>query len=414
MKLLLCAVMLVASLNFQFDDSTAVIVPPDMARPSVGERVTDPAFGTTLTRLTDASESGGFATHIYSQLQAFSADNAYLLLIEMDVYTILRMDDLSRVEGLDTSPWNTPRWHPAQPRVIVHFDSNEDTTLRLQFTDVDSLTTETIFTFPANYERIRSNQSFDELSADGRWLAGMGSTADGDNLIFALNLEERALGAQLSLNDLYSGACQPDPEWGMVEPDWIGVSPLGDYLVIQWAGDGVERCHGLELFDIQTGAFVGRAYDGHQHGDLGVLPDGLTQFFMTYELYHPSGMLSTGLRLLPGTETASEPQYLQAMDWNGEHISCRGPDGVCLLTMTARPDDGWSALEGELILQFTDGTIRRLAHHRSSSCGYWVQPRASQSRDGRYVVFASDWGMNGCADNDLGRGDVYLLDLESE
>jgi hypothetical protein len=60
--------------------------------------------------------------------------------------------------------------------------------------------------------------------------------------------------------------------------------------------------------------------------------------------------------------------------------------------------------------------VLRLAHHRSTRCGYWVQPRASMSRDGRYVVFASDWGQatggNSCAGgNDLGRGDPYIIDL---
>lgn len=60
--------------------------------------------------------------------------------------------------------------------------------------------------------------------------------------------------------------------------------------------------------------------------------------------------------------------------------------------------------------------MQRLVHHRSSSCAYWVQPRASLSRDGRYVIFASDWqqetGVNGCdTEKYLGRGDAYVIDL---
>jgi hypothetical protein len=58
--------------------------------------------------------------------------------------------------------------------------------------------------------------------------------------------------------------------------------------------------------------------------------------------------------------------------------------------------------------------VLRLAHHRSSSCGYWVQPRASLSADGRYAIFASDWGRElDCGSNGfLGRGDPYIIDLE--
>ena len=397
-------------------DPTLTLTPGNLPLQSVGKPFTDPVFGNTLARISNISEGGGFETQIYSQLQAFSSDNTYLLLDGSNGFVVRRVDDFSRVTGLDTAGWNDPRWHPALSHVVVHFDSNEDTLVRLQYTDVDELTTTTVFTFPAQYERIRVNQSFDELSEDGHWLAGMVSRNDGGQVIFALDLQNRTLGALLSLSDLYAGPCQPDPIWGEVEPDWVGISPLGRYLVVQWQRDGISRCSGLETFNLQTGTFVGRVYDGHQHGDLGVKADGVTEFFMTFELYHPSGNLSIGMRELPGTSTASPPSYLQVMDWFGEHISCRGPYGVCLVSTAADPTDGWSALEGEVFLQFTDGSILRLAHHRSSSCGYWVQPRASISRDGRYVVFASDWryetGTGSCGSgSDLGRGDPYLIDL---
>jgi hypothetical protein len=198
----------------------------------------------------------------------------------------------------------------------------------------------------------------------------------------------------------------------------VGVSPLGNYLVVQWQRDGITRCSGLETFDLQTGDFVGRVYNGHQHGDLGVDSDGTTEFFMTFELYHPSGNEALGVRTLPGTSTVSPPTYVQELDWIADHISCQGPHGVCLVTTYDNETGGWSALEGELFLQYTDGSVLRLAHHRSSGCGYWVQPRASISRDGRYVVFASDWGQETGTDscgggNDLGAGDPYIIDLSA-
>ena len=99
------------------------------------------------------------------------------------------------------------------------------------------------------------------------------------------------------------------------------------------------------------------------------------------------------------------------LNWGiGEHISCRGPRGVCLVTTGSPASNGWNPFEAELFLQYTDGSVLRLAHHRSSNCGYWVQPRATISRDGRYVVFASDWGREkDCGD--MGRGDPYIIDL---
>lgn len=395
-------------------DPDLVVTPAPLTAPAVGGSVVDPVFGSTLRRLTDTGNSG-FGTHIYSQLQAFSADDQYILLIEDEWYTVRRRDTLALLlDASDTAAWNAPRWHPTQANTIIHFDDNADTTLRVQFTNVTTGQTTTVFTFPAPYERIRSNQSFDEISRNGRYLGGMASLSDGDQMLFALNIETGTLGAQLRLSaDLYGGPCAPDPQWGEVEPDWIGVSPLANYMVVQWTRDGTERCSGLETFDITTGAFVGRVYDGHQHGDLGVMADGVTEFFMTYELYHPSGLLSLGYRTLPGNATVQDPVYLRTMDWIGDHISCKGPDGVCLITTIVDTGNGWQPLEGELFLQYLDGSVERLTHHRSSGCGYWVQPRGSLSRDGRYAIFATDWGSGNCASPlDLGAGDAYLIELQ--
>ncbi|NUM47707.1 MAG: hypothetical protein HUU38_23630 [Anaerolineales bacterium] len=390
-------------------DPGVILTPAPLSEPGEDVPFTDPAFGTTLRRLAEASEAGSFETHIYSQLQAFSADNVYVLLTRPEGYLVRRLDNLSGIP-LDTAEWNAPRWQPALAHTLVHYDTNADTTVRVQYTNVDTQATTTVFTFPAEYETIRSNQSFDELSHDGRWMAGMVQRNDGAQVLFAVDLQNLTLGAVLPLPDLYAGPCDPDPQWGEVEPDWVGVSPLGNYLVVQWPRDGVTRCSGLETFDLETGAFVGRVSDSHQHGDLGLLPDGVTEMFMTFELYHPSGMLSIGYRTLPGTATVSEPVYVQTLDWFGAHISCQGPAGVCLVTTDADASNGWQPLEGEVYLLYTDGTVRRLAHHRTSNCGYWVQPRGSLSRDGQYVIFASDWGTNSCGGGfDLGAGDPYVI-----
>ncbi|NDJ85736.1 MAG: hypothetical protein GYB66_07610 [Chloroflexi bacterium] len=394
-------------------DPSVIAQQPDVALPPVGQPFEDPRFCTTLRRVSDASERDGFETQEYSQLQAFSQDNAYLLLLSgQDGYIVRQMSDFSRVEGLAGNEWNAARWYPPQPHTLIHFDSNADTTLRVQLTNVDTGATETIFTFPEPYERIIANASSDELSLDGRWLAGIADRGDGEWVIFALDIQNGQLGAQLPINTLYEEECTPDPQWGNVTPDWVGVSPLGNYMVIQWTRDGTAPCSGLESRDLQSGAFVGRPYDGHQHGDLGVKPDG-TEFFMTFE-NHPSGRLALGMRDLPGTATVAVPTYLTELEWGlAGHISCRGPAGMCLVTTYSDPADGWFPFEGEVFFQYTDGRVVRLAHHHSTACGYWVQPRASVSRDGRYVVFASDWGRaNAC--EDLGRGDPYVLDVPSD
>ena len=88
------------------DDPEAILEPAPLPPQPVGVPFLDPVFGTTITRLSDASDSTGFSTHIYSQLQAFSSDNQYLLLIENSAYVARRLNDLTLVAGLDSSRWN--------------------------------------------------------------------------------------------------------------------------------------------------------------------------------------------------------------------------------------------------------------------------------------------------------------------
>lgn len=390
-------------------DPQRSIRPARLSLQPVGEPFRDPGFKTQIRRVS-RSGAGSFETQIYSQLQAFSPDERFVLLTSDRGYLVRRLKGLGRVRGFNTSPWNVPRWDPAVGHQILHFDTNADSDLELLTTNVVTGKTRPVFRFPAEYERIRGNQSFDELSKDGRWIAGMADTGDSPT-IFAFDVERGSLGAQLRLSSLYAGQCTPDPQWGAIEPDWVGVSPLGRYLVVQWPVDGTSPCQGLETFDLETGAFVGRVYDGHQHGDLVTDGNG-EELFMTFELYHPSGRASIGVRELPGPATVSSPRYLLLIPWEaGGHISCQGPPGACLVSTGFDRSNGWQELEGELFLLRLDGSVLRIAHHRSSSCGYWAQPRATWSETGKYAIFASDWGRGSGDCEGSERSDPYLVEL---
>ena len=112
-------------------DKNATLTRQNLPLPAAGVPVTEPVFGTTIVRLTDRTNSGGYATQIYSQLQAFSDDNAYVLLNEDDEFVVRRMADRSLLPGLGGIVWNAPRWQPAAPRTLVHYDTHGDTTVRV-------------------------------------------------------------------------------------------------------------------------------------------------------------------------------------------------------------------------------------------------------------------------------------------
>lgn len=423
----------VGSMAAGVTDPNVTLYPAPLPLQEAGTSFVDPVFGATIRRVSNRSDAGGRETHVYSQLQAFSSDNAYLLLGSDNGFLVRRLSDFSIVEGLDASDWNCPRWHPAQPHVIIHYDGNNtgmgDTLVRVQFTNVDTLITTTVFTFPPEYNVVFVNQSWDEISRDGRWMAGIVASLyeNGDQkeqFIFAFDIQNNRLGAVVSLSSLYEGngcPCQKDPTYGKLLPDWIGVSPLGRYIVLQWS-DGTTRCKGLETWDLRTGNFVGRVYDGHQHGDLGVDVDGTTEYFITFEMEGGPvhGQPSIGKRVLPGNDTVAQPTHLMPINWGlGQHISCRGPNGTVLVTCGVDPfNNTWEPFEDELFFVRTNGSVLRFVHTRSSACGYWSQPHASISRDGRYVVFASDWcfgrGISSCDKwgDELGAADAYIIDLQ--
>ena len=380
---------------------------------AVGVPFVDPVFGYTVRRVSDASERGDFESHIYNQLQAFSVGNEYILLIDSQGYLVRRLDTLERIDALNTSDWNVPRWHPTLANTIVHFDTNADETVRVQRTNVETLVTTTVFEFPPQYRSIQGNPSFDELSRDGRWVAGVVTREDGASVIFSVDLVNQVLGAEVSIPDIYATVASPDPVWGALEPDWVGVSPLGNYLMVQWSRDDVSRASGLESWDIRSGEFVGRVTSHRHHGDLGLAADGQTEIFVTADFsppFNPDGQ-ATVYHVLPGpAEGASPHNWLVSVPWTDEdHISMQGPPGVGLVSWGSLDGALDEPLEDELFLLRMDGTVERLIHHRSSVVEYWVQPRASISRDGRYVIFASDWNRD-----TGGRGDPYIIDLQPE
>ena len=364
-------------------------------------------------------ETGDWGAHIYSQLQAFSPDNSHILLIENGSYIVKNRITLTTVLSLDSViiagnfDVNAPRWHPTMVNTIVAYDSNADAIIRVVYINVVTGVVTVQFSFPSLYAGILSNQSFDELSHDGKWMTGMATTSDGDAIIFSLNLENDTLGAQLRLSELYS----QNGGGTNFEPDWIGASPLGNYLAIQWVRDIPNaRLSGLEIYSINNGQFIQQINPLHDHGDFGLDNNG-NEVFVSTILASPEdnnlpAIVSYGLPL-----RANDPQLILTVPWETVwHVSCQGPNGQCVVTsgMTG------ANFNKEVFILWHDGSVRRLTHHRSSICGYWVQPRASISKDGHFIVFDSDFndeagGIDSCSvQGALGGGDVFMIELPAE
>ncbi len=357
-----------------YDPPGTIISEISLNRPAAGKSITDTTFNTTITALPDDTRN------TYSQLQVWSHDNLYMITVNPDIgYEVRNAETFALLHSINRS---LPRWIPGTHKIIT-VDNQPG---RIFTYDADTNTEELLMNLTP-FQFISSSRAFEELSRDGQWMS-LYVTDDGSNSIrlVTVNLWEKRIAMNLRLQDM----CTPDPEWGLLEPDWIGVSPAGNYAVVQWVKDSDNTCGGMELLDIETGTFVRRIYTHHHHSDLGLTEDG-REIIVSDELAHPANNNVPAIVLyhLDG----SPKEYLRMIPWfRLDHISCQGPPGLCLVT--AGNDEGDPLLKGELYILYFDGSLRRIAHHRSNSCSYWAQPKATISTDGTRVAFSSDWRGN--------------------
>jgi len=429
-------------------DPNRIILVSNINRPAVvGESFIDPNFGTSVRRITNAPAQT-FERHEYSQLQAFNSDGTLVLLNQNGCFVVRNMVSLDLVRNLPCNI-NSPRWNPASPSEVVYYDSNDvgsgNVRVVLQKMNVITGAQTDIYTFDSQYRTVDGSRSWEELSRDGRWIVAILRRTDGQQDIVAYDIANNVVGTRLSTDSNFgrnSGSC-PQAAAGAYQINWVAPSPLGNYLVIQWDRDGSGFCEGVEVFNIQTGQYMGHVADNRAHSDMGIDDNGDEIYVSPYSRDN----LFLAKTRFPGSANFAQgyTSMILTPRWGHiSHLSCKGPAGVCVLTAntnTDAPVPGGESFDNEIYLVGTSGTsadtgssndntnadIRRLAHHRSfegctindvprcnseidppaclADYNYRGQPQASMSRNGRYVIFGSNFGTcaNGFED--------YVIDL---
>lgn len=381
--------------NFGYNPPGASVAAnvPYLSKPNIGQRIQDPTFKTTVRRVS------GISVPIYSQLQAFTTDMKYMMtIIPGGGIEIRSYPDLNIVPTNVTG--SAPKWIPGTHKILTL----EGLPVRFLTYDVDlggSQSTE-LMRLP-EYYTASGARSWEEMSRDGRWTGLFARKQDGSRYFMAVDIvNKRISGALINLESF----CGSDPQWGYIEPDWVAVSPLGNYLVIQWLGNN--QCSGLRTYNLNTGAFVAKLYDHHNHSDRGIDSDG-REIMMTSEAAHPdnNNYPSIAIHYMNGDGT----KHLRMVYWGAtDHFSCTGPRGMCVVTsggILLGPE--LAPFERELWLQYTDGHAKRMVHHRSTSCEYWVMPKASWSVDGSTIIYSSDY--ENCTDPQNGtHGSAYIIE----
>lgn len=364
--------------------------------------------------------------HDYSQLQAFSADDQLVLVWRASGYTVMKVPPAGSADPTPTfvralpAEALAPRWRTGSTlapsaRTIVYQVASPT---RLMGIDIDTGTISTLYTstFPFSYP----SRTFEQPSRDGRYWNILAHSGSGLPTLEVIDLNAGTRVFSLPFASLagIGGRCTA-PDY-----DYVAMSTLGTFALIQWAPSGWGRCQGMEAWSLTTGAYVRHIHDHRQHGDHGLMTDSGMQreFYATSVLASPEDGNRPGLVLefldrdrgpvdpqwgtpiwslnpINGKLESGNYRFIRTMDWGDlQHASCQGNPGVpCVMTAAPKSDTspnlGWV-----WAVDLFTGARSNLVLHQSSSAGpsedaaYWAQSRSSISRSGRLVIYDSDLG----------------------
>lgn len=130
------------TLTFGMDDTQPAA---DRTRPTLGEQRNDPAYGSAVTRITDA---GGRFNRLDVPTRMLVNSDDSLLITHVDNGTIefmsiIDLDSLAPLTTLDLEEESEVAWHPTDPAVVRHLSGGNESNGSLQLFETNVVTNET-------------------------------------------------------------------------------------------------------------------------------------------------------------------------------------------------------------------------------------------------------------------------------
>ncbi|HXW64867.1 MAG TPA: hypothetical protein VEK74_07285 [Burkholderiaceae bacterium] len=412
-----------------------------LAKPTKGQPVTDPDFGTTIVRITDAQTdwaatigSASVAIPVYPTVGAWNADESLLFLYvtssTFQGWGLFDGKTYAFKQWLNINPADIEEvyWDTLNPDLLYFINNNQGTYAQLTRYHVSTGTTDILHDF------------FSDMAAGGV-LNGVCPT----NTLFRDASHNPFMPSQD--NDLFGVGCelnQTDPVTGeelfaafayRVSTGTIVNTPVSGYEVMfpeplpSDRGMFTGTTTSSETLNTNTNAVLQTfAWNGWEHEDLLRSASG-DDLIAGAQYDDPSGSgtimwadLTKGgaVNTLIGPATGLDPY----------------PPSGTLLSGTAFTNPGWIAegttgniqatstyIDQEVIVANLDtGKFCRVAHHRSTGdwsnatqSNYWAQPNVILSPSGTRILFASDWGAatpgSSVTANPNAVVDTYVIEL---
>jgi hypothetical protein len=420
-------------------DPDAVFGAVNTPRPPYLDAVIDPTFGTRLQRISGLAGTalplgvGGGAwavdsRHHYSKDQPWNSDGTLLMLENKGTPRRVALDGhsyLPRYEECANYDRGDDRWHPSPqyPHVRINAKGTE-----LSWFDVVTCTKLRSWTLPFAVRMIGDGEG--NPSLDGRYLALCDSSR-----MFVVDMDPRPPYAPYPnvrigpVYDFLAGCTLPECRLG-----WVSVSPSGKYVVCKYGGDyprvfdldpqtlaltprpmpeSAPRCHGTAaqgfIYDLGHCDMALNPFDGNEDVLIGQEHCGWRG--ATVAGQRIGGVVMARLRdgaITPLTDPTNEAYP--------HHISTQNIDRPGWAYVGYYPQPG-KRFSDEIVAVKMNGSrqVERWAHkHSDTQDCYRCESHAVPSRDGRRVVWASNWAID-CTD--CGAKDevkAYVVDARAD
>jgi len=366
----------------------------DIPKPSYLESYIDPSFGTTIRRIT-SSGNGGIIAPMYSTIQAWNADESFLIVYDRNngIHRLLDGRTYQFIRPLnDFQPIDIEQifWDFNDPDILYYPDIQTDDFVKY---NVRSRARSVV----ANLRELSNCNGSLEMGNDVQMMSW-------DSNVFSFRCgNETAYTYNVSTGEVTSFIID---ELDKVAP---AVAPSGKRFL-----------HRSKIYDTTGNQMMDLNKQSNEHSCIGRLPNGKDGFFSIAFAQGPQGGcigdiiahdLESG-NCFPVISQSQGYDYPQS----GTHISALAhkntEGGWVAASMMGYDKDGQSLLDQELVIaKAEEGNIKvcRIGHHRSDEdeYDYWGEPHAVISPTGTRVLFASDW--SGAED---GKSiDCYVVEL---
>lgn len=351
---------------------------PVLPRPGYLDQLSDPVFGSTITRIADQEgldSSSHFLRHSSAKRQPWNSDGSRLLLgFAQPGWLLDGRTYVFRGPRLRESAGGV--WSNTDPDVFYTTEGNQLLRLTVRAQGVEVL---------------HAFEGVTELTIGN----GQGSPANDDHglVLIASNAFVTSVVNYDPLTRAVLGRLDVPTDVGR-RLEWAAVSQSGDHVVLNWGPDGTAPGQGVEVLDptLRTRRSL---FPYSEASDLCVDASG-REVYVTFD--PTTGKLQGDQQKVVAVRLADgSTQDVLRTDWVGTDISCRNLDrpGWAYLSDGAadRPRARTGGFDEIYAVQLDgSGTVQRFAHARQSpGADFGYRSTAVPSRDGTRVLWASDW-----------------------